>query len=777
MPRRAVRWVVGCVALVVTASGCEEREPAPVGELAGDAAAQHTSDATAPAEKADSTTLAEAPPSLRAAAIVAMQRGAGPEYDLALVRDGSGERAYEGELVAMGRMLRVDAAGAAIARAYDGEAELGLRLERAGCAGETARADEAEPEVAQNRASYQHVLGGGRGIDEWYVAGPLGLEQGYTIDESWGCAGELELDVAVRGARVEAGRREGELRLVSAASGERYVYGELAAWDAEGKALTARMERREGGVRLVVNAAGAAYPVVVDPLVWAGQAKLVAGDAAAEDHFGWSVAISGDTALVGAPKDDHAGVTNAGSAYVFVRSDTVWTEQAKLVASDAAEFAEFGWSVAVAGDTAVVGAHYDSNAGGAFAGSAYVFVRSAGAWTEQAKLVASDTAADDEFGTSVALSGETVLVGSVFDDHGGVANRGSAYVFERSGALWTQQAKLVASGAAQDDWFGWAVDLDGDSALVGAFGADHGGWLDPGCVYVFVRAGGTWVEEAILRANDAADSDLFGFSVALSGDTALVGSYADDHAGGTDAGSAHFFERVDGVWTETSKLVASDPASDDRFGISVALAGDTAVVRSMLDDVDGARDTVRAYVFVRRGGAWAEEAKLLASRTAAFEYFGYSLALSGNTAMAGWYLDDQGAIAAGTAYVFTFETSLELGQACSTDTECSSGFCAAGVCCDSACANGECANGRCVEPESGSDGGATANHDEEGCSCRVAGAPSDRGASAPAWIALAGLVMAARLRRRAALRHCTQRGRLRSSTRSEPGPATRTRAD
>lgn len=756
MLRRAVRWVVGCVALVVTASGCEEREPAPVGELAGDAAAQHTSDATAPAEKADSTTLAEAPPSLRAAAIVAMQRGAGPEYDLALVRDGSGERAYEGELVAMGRMLRVDAAGAAIARGYDGEAELGLRLERAGCAGETARADEAEPEVAQNRASYQHVLGGGRGIDEWYVAGPLGLEQGYTIDESWGCAGELELDVAVRGARVEAGRREGELRLVSAASGERYVYGELAAWDAEGKALTARMERREGGVRLVVDAAGAAYPVVVDPLVWTEQAKLVAGDAVLGGSFGSAVAISGDTALVGAPSDDHSGGVK-GSAYVFVRSGTMWAEQAKLVANDSAVNDGFGAEVSLSGDTALVGAPFDDHALGLDAGSAYVFVRSGTTWTQQAKLVASDAAIDDQFGFAVALDGDTAVVGSYRDDDGGL-DSGSAYVFARRGASWLEQAKLAASDAAGGDNFGIAVALAGDTALVGAFQADLAHGTNAGSAYVFVRNGGVWAEQVKLVASDADEGDGFGWPVAMSGQTVLIGAPGNNELGHL-SGSAYVFVRNGETWTEQAKLVASNAGMAVGFGGAVALVGDTALV--------GASSSVgykgSAYVFARSGQTWSEQARLVASDAAGSDFFGSAVALAGDTALVGTPGRN---LRSGVAFLFVLEDKRDRGEVCSDDLACLSGFCVSEVCCESECLRGICTDGVC--------GG----FPRDGSSCRAAGAPMERGAPREAaWIALAGLVMAARLRRRAALRHCTQRGRLRSSTRSEPGPATRTRAD
>src|SRR6185503_19688910 len=188
-------------------------------------------------------------------------------------------------------------------------------------------------------------------------------------------------------------------------------------------------------------------------------------DAAAGDLFGDSVAVSGDTAVVGAIGDDDGG-TSSGSAYVFVRSAGVWSQQQKLTASDALAGDEFGYSVAVSGDTAVVGARSDSDAG-TFSGSAYVFVRSAGVWSQQQKLTASDAAAGDFFGFSVAVSGDTAVVGAIFDDDAG-SGSGSAYVFVRSAGVWSQQQKLTASDAAASDSFGASVAVSGDTAVVGA---------------------------------------------------------------------------------------------------------------------------------------------------------------------------------------------------------------------------------------------------------------------------------------------------------------------
>jgi len=375
-------------------------------------------------------------------------------------------------------------------------------------------------------------------------------------------------------------------------------------------------------------------------------AKLTAADAAPSVAFGFSVALSGDWAVVGAP-GDNVGVGDSGSAYVFVRSGGAWLQQAKLTAADAAFRDEFGYSVALSGDTVVVGAYRDDD-WGTDTGSVYVFVRSAGVWTQQAKLTAMDATEFDNFGWSVALSGDTAIVGAPSDSDGGALS-GSAFVFVRSGGVWTQQAKLTAADAAALDEFGSSVALSGDTAVVGAYGDDDGG-SSSGSAYVFVRSGGVWTQQAKLTAADAAALDEFGSSVALSGDTALIGAHRDDD-GGSSSGSAYVFVRSGGVWTQQAKLTAADAALGEDFGWSVALSGDTGVVGAWHDDGGGA-DRGSAYLFVRSGGVWTQQAKLTAADAALGDAFGFSVALSGDTAVVGAIWDDDGGDASGSAYVF-----------------------------------------------------------------------------------------------------------------------------
>lgn len=334
--------------------------------------------------------------------------------------------------------------------------------------------------------------------------------------------------------------------------------------------------------------AGAAYVYFRTGGTWAQQAKLTASDGAANDQFGISVAISGDTAIVGA---NGSGATDTGAAYVFVRSGTVWSLQAKLMASDAAAADDFGWSVAISGDTAIIGADGDDNAGGSNAGSAYVFVRSGTVWSQQAKLLASDAAANDDLGYAVALDGNTAVVSSTQHAPGG-----AAYVFVRNGTVWTQQSRLLASDAAAGDGFGISVGISGDSAIIGAWNNAHAGINFAGAAYVFERTGTTWGQQAKLIASDATTLQLLGTSVAISGETAMAG--AIDDSSGTGTGEAYVFVRSGCDWVQAEKLLASDAAANDSFGIAVALSGNTATVGAYRDDNAGGTDAGSAYAFL-----------------------------------------------------------------------------------------------------------------------------------------------------------------------------------
>ena len=394
--------------------------------------------------------------------------------------------------------------------------------------------------------------------------------------------------------------------------------------------------------------------------------KLLASDAQPDDEFGISVAVSGDTAVVGA-REFHfpVGSPQPGAAYVFQRDQggaDNWGEVKKLTASDAQANDIFGLSVSISGDTAVVGAPAE-DAGGDAAGAAYVFQRDqggAGNWGEVKKLTASDADQGDFFGGSVAVSGDTAVVGAVGEDAGG-GNAGAAYVFQRDqggAGNWGEVKKLTASDAGVNDQFGSSVAVSGDTAAVGAR-QPEGLADETGAAYVFQRnagGAGNWGEVKKLTASDADQSDFFGGSVAVSGDTAVVGAVGED-AGGGNAGAAYVFQRDQGGagnWGEVKKLTASDAQANDLFGRSVSISGDTAAVGALFEDAGGSKAGA-AYVFQRgEGGAdnWGEVEKLVASDAEFNDFFGGSVAVSGDTAVVGAEREDAGGSSAGAAYVF-----------------------------------------------------------------------------------------------------------------------------
>ena len=342
------------------------------------------------------------------------------------------------------------------------------------------------------------------------------------------------------------------------------------------------------------------------------EAKLLPSDGAAEDIFGISVAVSGDGALIGAD----------GAAYLFRFDGTTWSEEAKLLPSDG-PVPSFGGSVGVSGQTAVIGA----------SGAAYVFRFDGTTWSEEAKLLPSDGPVPS-FGGFVAVSGQTAVIGA----------SEAAYVFRFDGTTWSEEAKLLPSDGASLG-FGSRVAVSGGTALIGADRDDDQGF-QAGSAYVFRFDGTTWVEEAKLLASDALAGARFGAGVALDGDTALIGAPFDG------VGSVYVF-RFDGTsWTEETKLHASDGAGQDFFGrLAVGIFGDTAVIGAPGHD-DSGTDSGAAYVFRFDGTTWIEEAKLLASDGVAFDFFGETVGLSGDTAVIGAAFDDDNGTDSGSAYVF-----------------------------------------------------------------------------------------------------------------------------
>jgi hypothetical protein len=296
--------------------------------------------------------------------------------------------------------------------------------------------------------------------------------------------------------------------------------------------------------------------------------------------------------------EEDTGGGNAGAAYIFTRSGTTWSEQQKIQASDKQFNDEFGWSVAISddGNTAIVGARFEDT-GALNAGAAYIFTRSGTSWSEQQKIQASYKTRDDYFGTSVAISedGNTAIVGAHGDN---VDDAGAAYIFTRSGTTWTQQQKIQASDKQGNDEFGKSVAIsgDGNTAIVGARLEDTGVTIgDAGAAYIFTRSGTTWTQQQKIQASDKQNYDEFGQSVAISGDgnTAIVGAYKED-----SVGAAYIFTRSGTTWTQREKIQASDKQGNDQFGWSTSISsdGNTAIVGANKEDTDYT-DTGAAYIY------------------------------------------------------------------------------------------------------------------------------------------------------------------------------------
>ncbi len=416
------------------------------------------------------------------------------------------------------------------------------------------------------------------------------------------------------------------------------------------------------------------------------QAKLYASDAETEVGFGFDVAISGDTALIASlgtgPMTGAGGQPSVslGAVYVFTRTGEVWTEQAKLSASDAALRDTFGSSIALSGNIALIGAPRDDDAGES-SGSAYLFQRVGSEWSELAKLTASDAAEGDQFGSSVAIDGDVALIAAEGDDERG-AYAGSVYVFTRpgidvltlgvaGGQSWSQEAKLTASDAGEGQFFGSSVAISGTTAVIGANGDDNAGGPQSGAAYVFDRRDTGWIEEAKLTALDTA---LFGSSVAVDGGTALIGAPAGPQFD-VSGPAAFVFTRDIGsfttdqiggstTWSLQAKLTTSNSYPDGDFGRAVAISGNAAVVGAWYGDALSSLSG-SAHVFTRAANVWSEQTTLTASPAPGAvdsgdsEYFGGSVAMSGGTALIGSGLDDDVAWNSGAAYVFVTPEPLQ----------------------------------------------------------------------------------------------------------------------
>jgi hypothetical protein len=579
-------------------------------------------------------------------------------------------------------------------------------------------------------------------LEEWFGNDQRGLEHGFIVHRRPESGAELPsatLDflIANRGKLRPSVTSDAKGLTFHDEQGNNVLnYTGLKVWDADGKTLASCFEAAgEKHVLLRVKEQGARYPITIDPIAQQAYLKASNNSAPSDDRFGTSVAVSGDTVVVGAygegsnttgvnstPSDN---APDSGAVYVFVRSGTVWNQQAYLKASNTGAGDYFGSSVSVSGDTVVVGAlNEDSSTTGvnstpnesaASSGAAYVFVRSGTVWSQQAYLKASNTGSGDNFGRSVSVSGDTVVVGAYGEDSSttginstsdeSAINSGAAYVFVRSAGVWGQQSYLKASNTGASDNFGWSVAVSGNTVAVGAPYEDSSttgvnstpneSAASSGAAYVFVRSGTVWNQQAYLKTLNTGANDNFGYSVAVDVDTVVVGASEEDSSttgvnstpneSAGSSGAAYVFVYSAGVWSQRAYLKASNTGPGDRFGFSVAVSGGTVVVGAYGEgsSTTGVNSTPienasgyssgAAYVFVRNGTTWSQQAYLKASNTGASDSFG-SVAVSSDTVVVGASGEDssttgvnstpnENAPNAGAAYVFVRSTGVWNQQA------------------------------------------------------------------------------------------------------------------
>lgn len=572
-------------------------------------------------------------------------------------------------------------------------------------------------------------------MEEWFVNDARGLEHGFTLRERppGGAEGRtLQLDLAVRGnlrARVSAGRAGVEF--LDAEGATVLTYTGLKAWDADGTVLPAHFEPAGECLRVRVDERTARYPITVDPI--AQQAYLKASNTDAGDEFGSVVAASGDTVVVGASKESSKAtgvdgdqsdnsMPRAGAVYVFVRKGSVWRQQAYLKASNTGKGDAFGNSVAISGDTLVVGAPYEhstatgingdqTNVGEMVYGAVYIFTRNNTVWTQQAYLKASNATAR-KFGWTVAISGDNVVTGTPDDrskatgingdqDDISLSGAGAAYVFVRNGKEWKQEAYLKPSNTHERMSFGASVAVSGDVIIVGAPREqsnatgingnqnDRSFTFGSGAAYVFDRKGAEWTQQAYLKAiNNAPYTFLYGHSVAASGGTIVIGAYGEASGGtgahanpkqrGGSSGAVYIYS-LKGTEIKQQGFLKGDTIHQTQFGYAVAIDRDIIAVGASWDrgGSDAAYNDIKkpvtsspgaAYLFTKTStGSWMKVGMFRSSNPGVCAQFGHCVAVSGDVVVVGTPAEscgakgvngngnDRSAERAGAAYVFQFK--------------------------------------------------------------------------------------------------------------------------
>jgi len=385
--------------------------------------------------------------------------------------------------------------------------------------------------------------------------------------------------------------------------------------------------------------------------VWQETAILEPEGAQIADRFGLSVSLDGDVVLIGAPNDTDKG-NNAGAAYVFELTGGDWIQKQKLVANDGAAGHNFGWSVSLKSDFALIGTKYDFTVNDPGAAYVFKFNNPNDIWQQRHKLTASDGFVGNRFGSSVSLSATHAFIGTSGDDDNGTTS-GAVYVYSNHGSWgFPYQTKLLASDGSSGDFFGGNVSAGDDRVLIGARNDDNDGFSQSGSAFVFDFDGTDWSETAKLTASDQDTNNYFGGSVSLKGDLALIGSFGAPSATQSSPGAVYLYQLSSG-WTEIERFNATDNSANDSFGTAVAMGTDLFIVGDSYDD-DNGDDAGAAYIFGNNTG-WQQEAKLISSLGPYLESYGSAVSIEGTRAVVGAPNNDVQGINAGSVYVFDYD--------------------------------------------------------------------------------------------------------------------------
>ncbi|MFK8011132.1 MAG: Ig-like domain-containing protein [Marinicellaceae bacterium] len=482
---------------------------------------------------------------------------------------------------------------------------------------------------------------------------------------------------------------------------DKFTADDIAGGYAFGISVSLLGDRALIGARGAKNAngesVGAAYVFELVTDEWVQIDKLLASDGESNDEFAASVHLDNDRAIIGAAKDDDID-TDSGAAYIFDLSAGTWSQTVKITSSDSLLRSYFGTDIKVDGSRAVISAVSSSDMPGVFSvstyvyelvgavwtfstkleksssnvssggysvdlsgdtivvgsiDSVYVFKNLAGIWSESDNLVSSDFENGDQFGRFASLSGDTLLVSSLYDRDYGISS-GSAYIFDFSNTTWTESTKLRGDTGGQYNSFGNSVSVSGDLAVIGVQTEDDNG-LKSGAAYVYALKSGSWVQEDRLTASDGISNHFFGGNVDIDGERIVVSAVNDNQVANT-AGAVYIYDKdINGVWVET-KIVASDGTNFDRFGTDLSLDGDILVVGSE-DDENGTR-AGSAYVFEKKSGAWVELVKLLPSDIVANDYFGRSVSIDKNVLVIGAERHEVNGVITGAVYIYEYLSNM-----------------------------------------------------------------------------------------------------------------------